>query len=89
MSQIFDFCDILRCQAYFKRGSVQPGCILTTLGGVFACPSYLLLDLSTTRSEAKTKKLGCFHVAVYILTPYNYIALCLATRFSERGRSNF
>jgi hypothetical protein len=57
----------------------------TTLGGVLACPSYLLLDISTVWAEAETKWSAIARVAMYVLTPHNYAALCLATRFSERG----
>jgi hypothetical protein len=57
----------------------------TTLGGVVACPSYLLLDISTVWAEAETKWAAIARIAMYVLTPHNYAALCLATRFSERG----
>eukprot|EP01051_Picozoa_sp_SAG22_P001841 SAG22_NODE_76_length_22248_cov_14.352070_7_plen_823_part_00 len=59
--------------------------LATTLAGVVACPVYLLLDVSSVWSESESSVQGCWRLAVYILTPHNYVALCLSTRFSGRG----
>ena len=59
--------------------------IATTLAGVLVCPVYLLLDVATVWAEADSRLLGCWRLAVYIMAPHNYVALCLAARFSERG----
>lgn len=59
--------------------------IATTIGGVLACPSYLLLDISTVWAESDTKFIACGRIAMYILTPHNFVAMCLTARFSERG----
>eukprot|EP01050_Picozoa_sp_SAG11_P006666 SAG11_NODE_526_length_8740_cov_27.364194_4_plen_831_part_00 len=59
--------------------------LTTTMAGIVACPVYLLLDVSSVWSESETSVQGCWRLAVYILTPHNYVALCLSTRFSGRG----
>jgi peptidoglycan/LPS O-acetylase OafA/YrhL len=59
--------------------------LATTLGGAVACPAYLLLDLATTWHEAASTRQGGFRVAMYVLTPHNYVALALAARFSAVG----
>eukprot|EP01051_Picozoa_sp_SAG22_P013723 SAG22_NODE_1570_length_4095_cov_8.591842_1_plen_1009_part_10 len=63
--------------------------LATTIGGMLACPCYLLLDISTVWAEAETKLMACGHIAMYILTPHNYVALCLTARFSERGSPRY
>eukprot|EP01051_Picozoa_sp_SAG22_P011705 SAG22_NODE_1150_length_5351_cov_3.848439_3_plen_71_part_00 len=62
--------------------------LATTLAGVVACPVYLLLDVSSVWSESESSVQGCWRLAIYILTPHNYVALCLSTRFSERGAAH-
>jgi hypothetical protein len=59
--------------------------LATTLAAAVACPAYLLVDIRTTWMEACSTKAACGRVAMYILTPHNYVVLCLATHFSERG----
>jgi hypothetical protein len=62
--------------------------LATTVAGVLVCPAYLLLDLTTLlkQDDAKTTAAKIFRTAVYILTPHNYVALCVAAHFSNRGR---
>ena len=55
------------------------------IGGAFACPSYLLFDITTAWAEAPTRAAAAGRVAMYLLTPHNYLALALVCRFSERG----
>ena len=62
--------------------------LATTMAGVVACPVYLLLDVSSVWSESESSVQGCWRLAVYILTPHNYVALCLSTRFSGRGTAD-
>eukprot|EP01050_Picozoa_sp_SAG11_P018511 SAG11_NODE_2809_length_2946_cov_70.570776_2_plen_764_part_00 len=62
--------------------------LTTTMAGIVACPVYLLLDVSSVWSESETSVQGCWRLAVYILTPHNYVALCLSTRFSGRGAAS-
>eukprot|EP01052_Picozoa_sp_SAG31_P043475 SAG31_NODE_7253_length_1741_cov_1.899513_1_plen_451_part_01 len=59
----------------------------TTLAGILVCPVYLLLDVSTVWAEIKgeSRAKGCWRLAMYILAPHNYLALCLSALFSERG----
>ena len=59
--------------------------LATTLAGILVCPAYLLLDMSTVWDEAESKMSAYWHLAMYILTPHNYVALCLTVNFSERG----
>ena len=81
------FCGLSEAQRYYGMvvSAREVLYLSTTLGGVLACPSYLLLDISTVWAEAETKWSAVARVAMYVLTPHNYAALCLATRFSERG----
>lgn len=58
----------------------------TTIVGILLCPSYLLLDIATVWNEAKATTTKLLRVAVYVLTPHNYVALCLANHFSVRHR---
>jgi hypothetical protein len=58
--------------------------LATTLTGLFACPVFLLLDLSTVWGEAPNRWLGAFRVACYLLTPHNYVAFALASRFRRK-----
>eukprot|EP01052_Picozoa_sp_SAG31_P012576 SAG31_NODE_739_length_12444_cov_14.976831_2_plen_932_part_00 len=59
----------------------------TTLAGILVCPVYLLLDVTTVWAEIKgeSRAKGYWRLAVYILTPHNYLALCLSAQFSEHG----
>ena len=47
-----------------------------------ACPAYLLLDLKTVWNEAPTPLERAKRISTYALTPHNFVALCLANRFS-------
>jgi hypothetical protein len=62
--------------------------LATTLAGVLVCPAYLLLDLTTVWTEdgGATTAAKVFRAAVYVLTPHNYVAVCLAAALSDRGR---
>jgi hypothetical protein len=61
--------------------------LATTLFAVFTCPVFLLLDLRTMWKEtAGNKKARGTRVALYTLTPHNYVALCLANRFNGGRR---
>ena len=53
----------------------------TTVTGVFACPVYLLLDISTLWKEAETREEKAVRTACYLLTPHNFVAVSLANRF--------
>eukprot|EP01045_Picozoa_sp_COSAG04_P015194 COSAG04_NODE_1185_length_7876_cov_15.856629_3_plen_671_part_00 len=59
--------------------------IACTVVALHACPVFLLLDPVTVWNEEESKTKRCMRVAAYVLTPHNYVALCLANRF--RGRS--
>ena len=63
--------------------------LATTLAGVLVCPAYLLLDLATVWTEdgGATTAAKVFRAAVYVLTPHNYVAVCLAAALSDRGAS--
>eukprot|EP01047_Picozoa_sp_COSAG01_P038669 COSAG01_NODE_3152_length_6498_cov_17.406470_3_plen_786_part_00 len=55
--------------------------LASTLLGVCACPVFLLLDPVAAWKEADTKLEKCIRVAMYVLTPHNYVAFCLGNRF--------
>ena len=59
--------------------------LATTLACVAACPVYVLLGVSSVWAEAKSKDQGCWRLVINILTPHNYVALCLVVQFSGRG----
>ena len=63
--------------------------LATTLAGVLVCPAYLLLDLATVWTEdgGATTAAKVFRAALYVLTPHNYVAVCLAATLSDRGAS--
>ena len=67
-------------QTLSKRGAPR-----RQIGGAFTCPSYLLFDITTAWAEAPTRAAAAGRVAMYLLTPHNYLALALVCRFSERG----
>lgn len=45
------------------------------------CPVFLLMDPVTAWNEAGTRVEKVIRVAMYVLTPHNYVAFCLANRF--------
>ena len=55
--------------------------MLTTIVAAIFCPAYLLLDVGTVWNEAETRLQRGTRIAAYILTPHNYVALCLGNRF--------
>ena len=62
----------------------------TTVTGVFACPAYLLLDISTLWKEAETREEKAVRTACYLLTPHNFVALSLVNRFQpDEGSGRF
>eukprot|EP01043_Picozoa_sp_COSAG02_P015655 COSAG02_NODE_672_length_18655_cov_7.874003_7_plen_875_part_00 len=61
--------------------------LASTLLALVACPSFLLLDLKTVWNEA-TRLQRITRLAMYLLCPQNYVAMCLANRF-ERCRQLF
>ena len=81
------FCQLSEAQKQFGMvvAAREVLYLATTLAGILTCPVYLLLDISTVWAEAETKFAKVSRTAMYILTPHNYVALCLVTRLSERG----
>jgi hypothetical protein len=61
--------------------------LASTLLGVCCCPVFLLLDPVAAWREAPTRLEKCIRVAMYVLTPHNYAALCLANRFRGLRRT--
>ena len=55
--------------------------MLTTIVAAIFCPAYLLLDIGTVWNKAETRLQRGTRIAAYILTPHNYVALCLGNRF--------
>eukprot|EP01043_Picozoa_sp_COSAG02_P062840 COSAG02_NODE_8770_length_2451_cov_2.071854_1_plen_403_part_10 len=55
--------------------------LCSTLLATWQCPVFLLMDPSTAWGEADTRIKKVQSAALYILTPHNYVALCLANRF--------
>eukprot|EP01046_Picozoa_sp_COSAG06_P054180 COSAG06_NODE_9568_length_1868_cov_46.562465_1_plen_516_part_10 len=49
--------------------------------GAYACPVFLLLDPVTAWNETDAWLERMVRVAMYVLTPHNYVAFCLANRF--------
>eukprot|EP01046_Picozoa_sp_COSAG06_P003583 COSAG06_NODE_141_length_22310_cov_9.973166_13_plen_208_part_00 len=54
--------------------------LATTVLAICFCPVFLLLDPVTSWREAEPG-LRALRVACYVLTPHNYVALCLANKF--------
>ena len=48
--------------------------------GIWQSPVFLLLDPVTAWNEAGSRLEGKVHIAMYVLTPHNYVAFCLANR---------
>ena len=63
--------------------------MLTTILAAKYCPAYLLLDVGTVWNEAETRLERGTCIAAYILTPHNYVALCLANRFRSAKAKMF
>jgi hypothetical protein len=61
--------------------------LASTLLGGFCCPVFLLLDPVAAWKEAPTRLEKCIRVAMYVLTPHNYSAFCLANRFRSWRRT--
>eukprot|EP01043_Picozoa_sp_COSAG02_P001379 COSAG02_NODE_29_length_51136_cov_346.293317_14_plen_512_part_00 len=57
-----------------------------TLLACASCPSFLLLDPFTLWNEATTRADRWVRLLAYLLTPHNYVVLCLANRFRSRAR---
>jgi hypothetical protein len=78
------YCTLSRQQQVF--GSVVAAreviYLATAVAGLYACPVYLLLDLETAWGEAETVGEGAVNLAMYILTPQNYVAKCISSRYS-------
>ena len=55
-----------------------------TLLAAICCPSFLLLDLVTSWQEAPTRFQKMMRFAAYVLTPHNYVSLCLANHFEPQ-----
>eukprot|EP01043_Picozoa_sp_COSAG02_P027238 COSAG02_NODE_1598_length_11761_cov_15.902418_5_plen_584_part_00 len=53
----------------------------STLLAAWKCPVFLLMDPVTAWKEAKGRVERVRRAAMYVLTPHNYTALCLARRF--------
>ena len=53
----------------------------STLLAAWKCPVFLLMDPVTAWKEAKGRLERVRRAAMYVLTPHNYTALCLARRF--------
>ena len=53
----------------------------STLLALWQCPAFLLMDPITAWREAETQLERVMRAAMYVLTPHNYVALCLANRF--------
>ena len=51
------------------------------------CPVFLLMDPVTAWNEAGTRVEKVIRVAMYVLTPHNYVAFCLANRFRSWRRT--
>merc|ERR1712185_141468 len=58
----------------------------STLLAAWQCPVFLLMDPITAWREAETWLERVMRSAMYVLTPHNYVALCLANRFPEWRR---
>jgi hypothetical protein len=57
-----------------------------TLLACASCPSFLLLDPFTMWNEATSRADRWVRLLAYLLTPHNYVVLCLANRFRSRAR---
>ena len=53
----------------------------STLLATWQCPVFLLMDPITAWKEAENRLEKVMRAAMYILTPHNFVALCLANRF--------
>jgi hypothetical protein len=56
-----------------------------TLLACASCPAFLLLDPFTLWNEVATRADRWVWLLAYVLTPHNYVALCLANRFRSRA----
>ena len=55
--------------------------LASILLALWDCPVFLLMDPVTAWNEAGTRVEKVIRVAMYVLTPHNYVAFCLANRF--------
>ena len=55
--------------------------LCSTLLATWQCPVFLLMDPVTAWKEAEHRLEKVMRAAMYVLTPHNYVALCLANRF--------
>jgi hypothetical protein len=51
------------------------------------CPVFLLMDPITAWNETHSRKEKVIRVAMYVLTPHNYVAFCLSNHFRGWRRS--
>eukprot|EP01045_Picozoa_sp_COSAG04_P003205 COSAG04_NODE_129_length_24418_cov_207.438217_8_plen_726_part_00 len=58
----------------------------STLLATWQCPVFLLMDPITAWREAENRLEKVMRAAMYVLTPHNYTALCLANRFRSWQR---
>eukprot|EP01045_Picozoa_sp_COSAG04_P002969 COSAG04_NODE_116_length_25104_cov_94.064907_9_plen_634_part_00 len=58
----------------------------STLLATWQCPVFLLMDPITAWKEAENRLEKVMRAAMYVLTPHNYTALCLANRFRSWHR---
>ena len=52
--------------------------LCSTLLATWQCPVFLLMDPITAWKEAENRLEKVMRAAMYVLTPHNYTALCLA-----------
>ena len=55
--------------------------MLLTVCATICCPVYLLMDPVTAWKEADSGVKRCLRIAAYVLTPHNYVSLCLGNCF--------
>ena len=59
----------------------------STVLATWQCPVFLLMDPVTAWKEAKGRLERVQRAAMWVLTPHNYTALCLANRFPDWRRT--
>eukprot|EP01045_Picozoa_sp_COSAG04_P018755 COSAG04_NODE_1760_length_5665_cov_4.392203_2_plen_786_part_00 len=60
--------------------------LCSTLLATCQCPVFLLMDPFTAWNEAGSRMEKLMRASLYVLTPHNYVALCLANRFRSWRR---
>lgn len=61
--------------------------LASTLLAAWQTPAFLLLDLAAAWNEAESTLERIVRMAIYVLTPHNYTAFCLANRFRSWRRT--